>query len=144
MYRVLGVRVDAVQIPGVIARMEEWIAARDRCRFIAVIDMHSVMEAWHAASFKKMLQAADLAVPDGYPLVWLEAQGISDEAAGRWAGVDGTVLRKHGGQRVPAFFLWGCAGSCGRVGCAICAALPGTARGGGDLSAVPCADGGRG
>jgi len=71
MYRVLGVRVDAVQIPGVIARMEEWIAARDRCRFIAVIDMHSVMEAWHAASFKKMLQAADLAVPDGYPLVWL-------------------------------------------------------------------------
>jgi len=54
MYRVLGVRVDAVQIPGVIARMEEWIAARDRCRFIAVIDMHSVMEAWHAASFKNL------------------------------------------------------------------------------------------
>jgi N-acetylglucosaminyldiphosphoundecaprenol N-acetyl-beta-D-mannosaminyltransferase len=70
-YRVLGVRVDAVQIPGVIARMEQWIAGRERCRFIAVTDMHSVMEARHAASFRSVLHAADLVVPDGFPLVWL-------------------------------------------------------------------------
>lgn len=70
-YQVLGVRVDAVQIPGVIAQMEQWIAARDRCRFIAVTDMHSVMEARHAASFREVLHAADLVVPDGFPLIWL-------------------------------------------------------------------------
>jgi N-acetylglucosaminyldiphosphoundecaprenol N-acetyl-beta-D-mannosaminyltransferase len=70
-YRVLGVRVDAVQIPGVIVRMEQWIAARDRCRFIAVTDMHSIMEARHAASFRNVLRAADLVVPDGFPLIWL-------------------------------------------------------------------------
>jgi N-acetylglucosaminyldiphosphoundecaprenol N-acetyl-beta-D-mannosaminyltransferase len=69
-YRILGVRVDAVQIPGVIARMEHWIARRDACRFIAVADMHSIMEALHSRSVKSTLEAADMVVPDGFPLVW--------------------------------------------------------------------------
>jgi N-acetylglucosaminyldiphosphoundecaprenol N-acetyl-beta-D-mannosaminyltransferase len=70
-YQVLGVRVNAVQFAGVIARMEEWIARRDGCRLIAVADMHSIMEALHSGSFRRVLQAADLVVPDGFPLVWL-------------------------------------------------------------------------
>ena len=69
-YRVLGVRVDAVQFPGVIVRIENWIARRDACRFIAVADMHSVMEAVHSRSFKSTLETADMVVPDGFPLVW--------------------------------------------------------------------------
>ena len=44
---VLGVRVDAVQIPEVVARMEEWIARREGCRFICVTGMHGVTEAQH-------------------------------------------------------------------------------------------------
>ena len=51
--------------------MEEWISQRDTCRYIAVTDMHSLMQAQHAASFKKILDNADLVVPDGFPLVWL-------------------------------------------------------------------------
>lgn len=70
-YRVLGVRVDAVQISDVVSRMEEWIARRDTCRYIAVSDMHSLMEAQQTASFKHILGAADLVVADGFPLVWL-------------------------------------------------------------------------
>jgi len=70
-YEVLGVRVDAVQIPDVVSRMEKWIELRDACRFIAVTDMHSLMQAQHAASFRKILHDADLVVPDGFPLVWL-------------------------------------------------------------------------
>lgn len=70
-YGVLGVRVHAVQIPDVVSRMREWIARRDACRYIAVTDMHSLMQAQHSASFKKILENADLVVPDGYPLVWL-------------------------------------------------------------------------
>jgi N-acetylglucosaminyldiphosphoundecaprenol N-acetyl-beta-D-mannosaminyltransferase len=70
-YEVLGVRVDAVQIPDVVSHMEEWIRRRDACRYIAVTDMHSLMQAQHAESFKKILLDADLVVPDGFPLVWL-------------------------------------------------------------------------
>jgi N-acetylglucosaminyldiphosphoundecaprenol N-acetyl-beta-D-mannosaminyltransferase len=70
-FSVLGVRVDAVQIPDVVSTMESWIGRRDPCRYIAVTDMHSLMQAQHATSFKKILQDADLVVPDGFPLVWL-------------------------------------------------------------------------
>jgi N-acetylglucosaminyldiphosphoundecaprenol N-acetyl-beta-D-mannosaminyltransferase len=70
-YRVLGVRVDAVQIPDTMARMAEWIRRRDTCHFIAVTDMHSLMEAQYDDGFKSMLSSADLVVPDGFPLVWM-------------------------------------------------------------------------
>src|SRR5882672_1448671 len=43
-YRVLGVRVDAVQIGDVIQRMEEWIERREAGHTIAVTGMHGVME----------------------------------------------------------------------------------------------------
>lgn len=70
-FQVLDVRVDAVQIPGVIATMRDWIARRDGCRYIAVTGMHGVMEARHDAQFRAILNAASLVVPDGYPLAWL-------------------------------------------------------------------------
>ncbi len=70
-YAVLGVRVDAVQIPGVVARMEEWIARRESCRYIAVTGMHGVTEAQHDGEFKTILNTAGLLVADGMPLVWI-------------------------------------------------------------------------
>lgn len=68
---VLGIRVDAVQIPDVIAEVETWIALRSKCRFIAVTGMHGITEAQHDSEFKMVLNSADMVVPDGMPLVWL-------------------------------------------------------------------------
>jgi N-acetylglucosaminyldiphosphoundecaprenol N-acetyl-beta-D-mannosaminyltransferase len=70
-YSVLGVQVDAVQIPEVIGRMQKWIADHSATRFIAVTGMHGTVEAQHDQSFKDILRRADLVVPDGMPLVWL-------------------------------------------------------------------------
>lgn len=70
-FQVLGVRVDPVQIPEVVARMEQWIRNRDACRGIAVTGMHGVTEARHHPAFREILNAADMVVPDGMPLVWL-------------------------------------------------------------------------
>lgn len=70
-FKVLGVRVHAVQIPDVIGQIRNWIAERDACRFIAVTGMHGVSESQRDPSFKKILNEADLVVPDGMPLVWL-------------------------------------------------------------------------
>ncbi len=75
-FRVLGVRVNAIQIPEVIALMEEWIAQADRSHYVAVTGMHGVTESKEDACFKAILEKADLVVPDGMPLVWL----------GRWHG----------------------------------------------------------
>jgi N-acetylglucosaminyldiphosphoundecaprenol N-acetyl-beta-D-mannosaminyltransferase len=70
-YRVLGVRVDAVQIGDVINQMHDWIVRRDACHSVAVTGMHGVTEANHDSGFKRVLQSASLVVPDGMPLVWL-------------------------------------------------------------------------
>jgi len=90
---VLGVRVDAVQIPDVIARMEEWIARREGCRYIAVTGMHGVTEAQHDERFGEILNAAGLVVPDGYPLVWL----------GRRKGFFGLRRRVYGPELMERF-----------------------------------------
>jgi N-acetylglucosaminyldiphosphoundecaprenol N-acetyl-beta-D-mannosaminyltransferase len=70
-YQVLGVRVDAVQIPEVCARVAEWIQYRDYCRYVVVAGMHGIIEAQHDPALKSIFNAADLVVPDGMPLVWL-------------------------------------------------------------------------
>lgn len=70
-FHVLGVRVDAVQIADVVGQMEQWIERRDACRYIAVTGMHGVTEARNNPLFRGVLNAADLVVPDGMPLVWL-------------------------------------------------------------------------
>jgi N-acetylglucosaminyldiphosphoundecaprenol N-acetyl-beta-D-mannosaminyltransferase len=75
-FKVLGVRVNAVQIPEVTALMQRWIRDRDAGHYIAVTGMHGIMEAQQDPGFRCILNAADLAVPDGMPLVWL----------GRWHG----------------------------------------------------------
>lgn len=92
-FRVLGVRVDAAQIPKVIARMEEWIARREGCRFVAVTGMHGVTEAQHDGKFKEILNAAELVVADGYPLVWL----------GRRKGFASLRRRVYGPELMEAF-----------------------------------------
>jgi len=70
-FEVLGVRINAIQIPEVLETLRQWIAAGERGRYIAVTGMHGVTEAQHDRQFKKVLNAADLTVPDGMPLVWL-------------------------------------------------------------------------
>lgn len=70
-FKVLGVRVDAAQIPDVVNQLENWIDRRERCHYVAVTGMHGVTEALHDAGFRAVLNSADLTVPDGMPLIWL-------------------------------------------------------------------------
>jgi N-acetylglucosaminyldiphosphoundecaprenol N-acetyl-beta-D-mannosaminyltransferase len=92
-FPVLGVGVNAVQIPQVIQILERWIAERKAARYVAVTGMHGVSEAQHDAYFLTILRAADLVVPDGMPLVWL----------GRWRGF-GLKRRVYGPELMATFF----------------------------------------
>ena len=70
-FNVLGVRVSAVQIGDVTARMEDLIARREQTSYITATDMHGIMQAHHNPAFKNILNSSCLTVPDGMPLVWL-------------------------------------------------------------------------
>jgi N-acetylglucosaminyldiphosphoundecaprenol N-acetyl-beta-D-mannosaminyltransferase len=70
-FETLGVRVHAVQLQGVVSCMAKWIHDRNRCHSIAATGMHGIVEAQNDPSFREVLNATDLVVPDGMPLVWL-------------------------------------------------------------------------
>jgi N-acetylglucosaminyldiphosphoundecaprenol N-acetyl-beta-D-mannosaminyltransferase len=70
-YKVLGIRVDAVQIPDAIQVLEQWIADRAGSRYVAVTGMHGVSESLVDQQFRSILGAAGMVVSDGMPLVWL-------------------------------------------------------------------------
>jgi N-acetylglucosaminyldiphosphoundecaprenol N-acetyl-beta-D-mannosaminyltransferase len=91
-YRVLGIRVDAVQIPEVVQQLERWISERNGCQYVTVTDMHGITEAQHDPTFREILDSADLVVPDGMPLVWL----------GRWRG-HGLKRRVYGPELMLSF-----------------------------------------
>ena len=73
-FDVLGIRVDAVQIDDVIHQMKEWIREKNGCHSIAATGMNGIVEAQHDPQFREVLNATDLIVPDGMPLVWLGRQ----------------------------------------------------------------------
>ena len=104
---VLGMRLDATSYQDAVERVCEW-AMRGESRTVAVANVHSVMEAHDAASFREAINTSDLATPDGVPLVWLlKASGIS--SASRVYGPDLTVelLRAAEQRHLPVGFFGG-------------------------------------
>jgi N-acetylglucosaminyldiphosphoundecaprenol N-acetyl-beta-D-mannosaminyltransferase len=69
-FAVLGVDIDAVQIPDAIARMVDLIASGARGKYVAAANVHMIIEAVHNPGFKDVLKNAEMVVPDGMPLVW--------------------------------------------------------------------------
>src|SRR5580704_1232629 len=92
-FPVLGVGVNAVQIPLVIEILERWILERSRPHYVAVTGMHGITEAQYDPQFRSILRAADLVVPDGMPLVWI----------GRWRGFR-LRRRVYGPELMATFF----------------------------------------
>lgn len=70
-FQVLGVKIDAVQIPEATLEMQRWIARRETGRYVAVTGMHGIIEARHNSEFRAALNEADLVVADGMPVVWI-------------------------------------------------------------------------
>jgi N-acetylglucosaminyldiphosphoundecaprenol N-acetyl-beta-D-mannosaminyltransferase len=69
-YRILRRRVHAVQVEQVIEIFEQWISDRRASHYVALCNVHMLMEAHRDAYFSEALDAADLILPDGMPLVW--------------------------------------------------------------------------
>jgi N-acetylglucosaminyldiphosphoundecaprenol N-acetyl-beta-D-mannosaminyltransferase len=69
-FRVLQNTIHAVQIDDVIEIFERWISHRQRSHYVALCNVHMVMEAQNNGYFFRALASADLVVPDGMPLIW--------------------------------------------------------------------------
>ena len=70
---VLGVQISATSYDEVVKTCAAWISARDsepRAYYICVTSVHGVMEARKDEGIRSILNGADIATPDGMPLVW--------------------------------------------------------------------------
>jgi len=72
---VLGVRISATSYKDVCEQTTTWIeqARRDtsaRARYVCVTSVHGIMLARTDPAFRAILNDADLATPDGMPVVW--------------------------------------------------------------------------
>lgn len=67
---VLGVGISAIDIPGALRIVSEWISFAN-AHYVAVTGVHGVMEAQRDPAFKRILNRAGLVTPDGMPMVWM-------------------------------------------------------------------------
>lgn len=59
--------IDVATWPGVIETMEAWAASHES-RYVCLCNVHSVVNAWQDPAFARVLNNADLALPDGAPV----------------------------------------------------------------------------
>jgi N-acetylglucosaminyldiphosphoundecaprenol N-acetyl-beta-D-mannosaminyltransferase len=67
---ILGMRVDPTSYRDVARQIIKW-AVNGENRYVCVANVHMVMEAYEDATLRKIVNQADLVVPDGMPLVWM-------------------------------------------------------------------------
>jgi len=85
--RVLGVRVDCVDMEAALARIAGLIEAGGPCRLVATVNPEFVMHARRDPEFARILESAELAVIDGSGVLWA-ARRKGCEVAGKVAGID--------------------------------------------------------
>jgi N-acetylglucosaminyldiphosphoundecaprenol N-acetyl-beta-D-mannosaminyltransferase len=69
-YDILGVRLNALDLPGTIQTIEHWIQGPPQTRFVAVMNVHMLMMAKEDPGFGRVVASSDVTVPDGMPLIW--------------------------------------------------------------------------
>lgn len=105
---ILGVQVDAVTMAEAVARVENLIAEK-KSSMVATANAEMILNATHDAELKKILNAAELVVPDGAGTVWA-ARHLGKQMPERVAGFDLVQeLMKISPARGTKFFLFGAA-----------------------------------
>jgi N-acetylglucosaminyldiphosphoundecaprenol N-acetyl-beta-D-mannosaminyltransferase len=89
--RVLGVRVDCVDMDAAVARIAALIEAGGTCHLVATVNPEFVMHARRDPEFAAILESAELAVIDGSGVLWA-ARRQGCEVGEKVAGID-LVLR---------------------------------------------------
>jgi N-acetylglucosaminyldiphosphoundecaprenol N-acetyl-beta-D-mannosaminyltransferase len=97
-FRVLGVRMHAVQIPDVLRIIDHWIHERRAVHCVCQTGMHGASEVINNPKLREMLNAADLNNLDSTSMKWLARMHGFKYVKQRACGTDvmSTLLRETG------------------------------------------------
>ena len=85
--RVLGVRIDCIDMAGALARIGALVEARGPCRQVATVNVEFVMHARRDPEFAAILEASELALADSSGVLWA-ARRRGCALTGQVAGAD--------------------------------------------------------
>ena len=68
--QVLGNPIDVISWDGALTQLNTW-AAHHESRYVCICNVHSVVTASQDAEFGRVVNAADMATPDGAPVAWM-------------------------------------------------------------------------
>ena len=70
MISLIGLHVGVTSYDIAITQLLNWVNENDS-HYICIANVHMAMEAYDSASYRKIVNSADLVTPDGMPLVWM-------------------------------------------------------------------------
>ncbi len=110
---VLGVKVDCIQKATVLEKVVSWLKS-DRKRYIVTPNPEMLVEAQKDKEFKRVLNQADMAIPDGIGLVAvLRWRGCSKVRRVAGADVMNDLIKRASSARWRVFMLGGGSGVVG-------------------------------
>jgi N-acetylglucosaminyldiphosphoundecaprenol N-acetyl-beta-D-mannosaminyltransferase len=105
--KILGMRVDAASYGAATRQTLAWARARES-RYVCVASVNNVMHSWDEAPFRRVMNDADLVLPDGMPLVWgLRALGVPKASRVRGTNLVEALLDRLCAEGLPVGFYGG-------------------------------------
>jgi N-acetylglucosaminyldiphosphoundecaprenol N-acetyl-beta-D-mannosaminyltransferase len=104
---ILGTRIDTSNYVSASKSILDW-GQKKESRYVCVANVHMVMEAYDSPDFRNAVNAADLVVPDGMPLVWtLRRLGYAGQERVYGPELTLRLLSAAAEKEVPIGFLGG-------------------------------------
>lgn len=67
--KILGTRIDAIQIPYIIQYMQDCIAKNIHHNYVIVANTDTIMQSKYDSKMQEAVNASNLSIPDGFPLL---------------------------------------------------------------------------
>jgi N-acetylglucosaminyldiphosphoundecaprenol N-acetyl-beta-D-mannosaminyltransferase len=122
---VLGVRINAIGWQGTVDAIMDW-ASRGESRSVCLCNVHSVVSARRDPVFRRIIDSADLATPDGAPIAWyLRRRGFRGQPRISGAELMWACCERAATAGVPVYLYGASAATLDRLAARIGAAFPG-------------------
>ena len=106
---ILGMQVNVISPDIILTKIEQWISETvPTARNICVSNVHMCMESFDDQNFRKIVNSADIVIPDGKPLVWAQKLlGVKESQQVRGAHITELLCRASHHKGIPIGFYGG-------------------------------------
>lgn len=102
--KVLNAQIDALSWKAATDRIFHWAHARES-RYVTICNVHVVVSAWRDAAYRKIINASDMATPDGAPVAWmLRQQGFDGQSRINGPDLMWVLCERAASEYLPVYF----------------------------------------